>query len=97
MEQDLAVVLAEQEQRLRSNTRRIEGLERGQEALNRLATAVEVLATKQESTARSVERMGREVSELESRPGKRWESLLDKVLLVLAGAFVSFLLTRGGA
>lgn len=96
MERDPVIALTEQEERVRSNTRRIEGLERGQEALNRLATAVEVLATKQDGTARNVEQMGRQISALESRPGRRWESLMDKILLVLSGAFLSFLLAKGG-
>ena len=65
-------------------------------ALRRLATAVEVLATRQESMADSVGRLDEKLDALERRPAKRWESLTDKLLLALAGAFVSFLLTRGG-
>ena len=59
-------------------------------------TAVEVLATRQESMADSVGRLDEKLDALERRPAKRWESLTDKLLLALAGAFVSFLLTRGG-
>ena len=44
MEQEASVKITELEQHVRDNTRRIEGLERGQETLNRLVTAVEVLA-----------------------------------------------------
>ena len=68
-----------------------------QTARNRLATAVEVLATKQESMGQSLERLNEKMDSLERRPGQRWESLADKVLLVLAGAFVSFLLAGGAA
>ena len=96
MEQDVTVKLTELDQRVGANTRRIEGLERGQEALNRLTTAVEVLATKQKSTWEGVERLNGKLDVLEQKPGRRWEGLVDKILLVLAGAFVSFLLTRGG-
>ena len=60
-------------------------------------TAVEVLATKQESMGQSLERLNEKMDSLERRPGQRWESLADKVLLVLAGAFVSFLLAGGAA
>lgn len=84
------------EERVSSNTRRIGMLEQGQESLGRLATAVEVLATKQESVAESVAKLDRKIDALESRPAKRWESLVDKILLVLAGAFATFLLTQGG-
>lgn len=84
------------EERVSSNTRRIGMLEQGQESLGRLATAVEVLATKQENVAESVAKLDRKIDALESRPAKRWESLVDKILLVLAGAFATFLLTQGG-
>ena len=44
----------------------------------------------------TVGRLDEKLDALERRPAKRWESLMDKLLLALAGAFVSFLLTRGG-
>ena len=58
-------------------------------------TQVEVLATKQEAMGESLERLNEKMDSLERRPGQRWESLVDKVLLVLAWAFVSFLLAGG--
>ena len=86
--------LAALDQRVRSNARRIEGLERGQEALNRLAPAVEVLAAKQTAMDENLRRITGELDTLEQRPARRWEALTDKILLALAGAFVTFLLTR---
>ena len=90
------VKLAELEQQLCAIHRRVEGLERGQEALNRLATAVEVLAAKQDNMGRNVGRLSEKLDALEQRPARRWDSLLDKILLLLAGAFVTFLLSQGG-
>lgn len=95
MEQELMARLVGLEQRLADNTQRIDRLEKGQTALNRLATAVEVLATKQDGMGHSVERLSEKLDDLERRPGRRWESLTDKALLILAGAFVTFLLTGG--
>ena len=96
MEQEWSGRITALEERVLSNTRRIGALEQAQETLRRLATAVEVLATKQENVADCVARLDEKLDALEKRPGKRWDSLMDKILLVLAGAFVSFLLTRGG-
>ena len=45
-EQEMSLRLAEAEQRVRANTRRIEKLEQQQENLNKLVTAVEVLAAR---------------------------------------------------
>ena len=96
MEQEWSGRLTALEERVSGCLRRIGALEQGQETLRRLATAVEVLATRQESMADSVGRLDEKLDALERRPAKRWESLTDKLLLALAGAFVSFLLTRGG-
>ena len=96
MEQEWNGRMTALEERISSSLRRIGTLEQGQETLRRLATAVEVLATKQETVALSVARLDEKMDVLEHRPGKRWEGLVDKILLVLAGAFVSFLLTGGG-
>lgn len=96
MEQEWSGRITALEERVLSNTRRIGALEQAQETLRRLAMAVEVLATKQENVADCVARLDEKLDALEKRPGKRWDSLMDKILLVLAGAFVSFLLTRGG-
>ena len=96
MEQEWSGRLTALEERVSGGLRRIGALEQGQETLRRLATAVEVLSTRQESMADSVGRLDEKLDALERRPAKRWESLTDKLLLALAGAFVSFLLTRGG-
>ncbi len=94
--EELGVRVAELSQQLRAIQQRIEGLGRGQEALTRLATAVEVMASKQDSMGRSLGRLSEKLDALEQRPARRWEGLVDKILLLLAGAFVSFLLTQGG-
>ena len=96
MEQELSARMAGLEEKVTALSRRTERLEKGQTALNRLAM-VELLATKQESMGQSLERLNEKMDSLERRPGQRWESLADKVLLVLAGAFVSFLLAGGAA
>ena len=85
------------EEKVEDSVRRISQLEKNQSALTRLTTAVEVLATKQETVSDSVERLNHKMDAIEQRPGRRWESLTDKILLVLAGAFISFLLTGGVA
>ena len=85
--------LTEIDQRSKSNTHRLDKLEENTAVLNRLATAVEVMATKQDTMGESVDRLETKMDSLEAKPGKRWEGLIDKILLVLAGAFVAWLAT----
>ena len=81
------------EDRSKSNTLRLNKLEESTAVLNRLATAVEVMATKQDTMGESVERLEVKVDSLEAKPAKRWEGLLDKILLVVAGAFIAWLIS----
>lgn len=93
MEQEMAAQLAGMEEKTAQLLRRVARLEEAQEALNRLATAVEVLATRQETMGKSVERLNEKLDDLEHRPAKRWDGLVDKILMALAGAFAAFLLS----
>ena len=95
MEQEATVKLTEMDQRIRGNTRRIEGLERGQETLGRLVTAVEVLATRQESMSATLEHLNEKVSVLEAKPARRWDVLMDKLLCAVAGAFFAWVMGGG--
>lgn len=84
------------EDRSKSNTLRLNRLEENTAVLNRLATAVEVMATKQDTMGESVERLETKVDTLESKPGKRWDGLVDKLILTVAAALIGFLLAQLG-
>ena len=84
------------EDRSKSNTLRLNRLEENTAVLNRLATAVEVMATKQDTMGESVERLEGKVDTLESKPGKRWDGLVDKLILTVAAALIGFLLAQLG-
>lgn len=95
--------LTETEARSKSNTHRLDKLEENTKAINRLATSVEVMATKQEQVASSVDKMDGTVSRLdekvtalEAKPGKRWESMVDKVIWAVVGAVIATAMARLG-
>lgn len=84
------------EERSKSNTKRLDKLEKFTEAINRIATSVERLAEKQESVAESVEKLDGKVEALEQKPAKRWDGLWDKAIGALVGGLVAFLLFKLG-
>lgn len=88
--------LAAVEDRAKSNTHRLDEVEQRQDNLDKLVTSVEVLATRQETVESDVKEIKSDVKELAGKPGKRWENLVDKVLLVVVTAIVTFLLARLG-
>lgn len=92
---DAAIALIES--RCKSNTHRINELKEHQSALDKLATSVEVLATKQETVEGDVKEIKEDVKTITGKAGKRWESIVDKLLAVLAGAFLAWLISGGMA
>lgn len=98
-----AVKLAEVEHRAKSNTRRIEKLELQTEALEKLATSVELLVAEQRHQTEAmleiksdVSKLDEKVESLESKPAKRWESVVEKIILALVGGIVSYCLVKLG-
>lgn len=81
-----------------SNRYRIEDLEKSTDALNSMATSMAVMAEKQKTISASVETIdgnvtaiGKRVGDLEAKPAKRWDGLVDKIIYGLVGAFVMWL------
>lgn len=83
--------------RSKSNTHRINELQEHQSALDKLATSVEVLATKQETVEGDVKEIKEDVKTITGKAGKRWDSIVDKLLAALAGAFLAWLISGGMA
>lgn len=81
------------EDRSLRNEGRIKKLEAEQADLRDLTTSVAVLAKQMESMSKSMDSMVDKVGALEAKPAKRWDGLMDKLLFLVAGAFIAWLLT----
>ena len=95
-EQEVSVRLTENDERLYACAKRLEAVERRQDALDKLVTAVEVLAVRQESVEGNVKEIRNAVQSITEKPGKRWESIVDKIIWAVAGAIIAFVLARIG-
>lgn len=90
---DAAIALIDA--RSKSNTHRLDDIEKHQEALDSLASSVKVLASREERVESDVKEIKSDVKELAARPSKRWDGIVDKLLAALVGAFVTWLLYGG--
>ena len=95
-ETEIAGRLSAVEQQRNSNSRRLDALERHTEAVNTLATSVAVMAEKVEVTGEKVDGLCTDVQELKSEPGKRWKSMVERVIYIVVAAVVGFILARLG-
>ena len=93
---DLAERISRVEEREKSNTKRIDSLEKQTEAIQTLATNVAVMAEKVDGTGRKVDTLVKDVSEIKSAPGKRWQAVAEKIIVTVVAAIVGFVLARVG-
>jgi len=92
---DLAVRLAEVDQRGKSNSHRIDDLEKRADTLQELTTSVKLLAANMERMASEQMKQGDRLTALEKLPGDRWNSMtrtiLTTVVSALAGGLIAVL------
>jgi hypothetical protein len=91
---DIIKAVAENTQRSKSNSHRIDELAQSNEALHKMAAALEVLATNQRNMAEQIDKIDSKVTVLESSPIKRIYTLIGYAIAALcsaaAGAFFGF-------
>ena len=95
--------LTEVEGRSKSNTHRIDKLEKDHEAINRLATSMEVMVTEQKHQTEAmtdikndVARLDSKVEAIEQKPAKRWDGIVEKIILTTVGIIVGAIFAKFG-
>ena len=96
MENNFEHRLTEVEDRAKSNTKRLDEVEKRQDDLDDLVTTVKVLATREENVESDVKEIKRDVKDMASKSGKRWDELVDKIIWAIAAALVGFIIAQIG-
>ena len=84
------------EERAKSNTNRLDDVERRQDNLDKLVGTVEVLAVREGNVENDVKEIKNDVKSLTNKPAQRWDSLVDKIILTIAAAIIGFILAKFG-
>lgn len=66
------------------------------ESVRKLASSVERLTLKQDNIQNKVNDLCADVDEIKAKPGKRWDSIVEKVILTIVGALVGAALVKFG-
>ena len=93
---DNAVKLAEIDQRVCRNTDRIEKLEKRQDNLDELTKAMTVFDVEQKHIKQDVSEIKIDVKSMKDKPGKRWESIVDKLIWFAVGVVLALALAQIG-
>lgn len=88
--------LTEVESRSKSNAHRLDEMEKRQDDLDELVSTVKVLADREVRVENDVKEIKDDVKSLKIKPLKRWDSIVNTVLIALVTAIVGFLLARLG-
>lgn len=88
--------LAETTARSKSNTKRLDEVEKEQKNQSKLITTVNELAIKQESMNENLVEMKDDIKVIKEKPAKRWDSVIDKISMTILGAIILFLLAKLG-
>jgi predicted nucleic acid-binding Zn-ribbon protein len=96
MEKEFEHRLTEVEDRSKSNQHRLNKVEQKQDELGELVSSVKILAEREEKVESDVKEIKEDVKSLTNKPAKRWDSLVDKIILTVAAAVVGFILAKFG-
>lgn len=84
------------EDRAKSNSRRLDKVEERQDELGELVTSVRVLAEREENVENDVKEIKSDVKTLTEKPGKRWDSLIEKAITAAIAILVGFIAGKLG-
>lgn len=84
------------EDRAASNTRRLDEVEKRQDDLEKLTASVSTLAANQKHMEGDVKEIKADVKSLAEKPGKRWDTMVDKIVWAVLAAVVAYILGSVG-
>lgn len=84
------------EDRAKSNTRRIDDLEKRQDILDELVSSVKVLAYREQTVENDVAEIKKDVKSMKAEPGKRWTKVVETLIVTVVAAIIGFALGKIG-
>lgn len=96
MEVSIEHRLTEVEERSKSNTHRLDDMEKRQDDLDELVSTVKVLAVREENVENDVKEIKSDVKSLTSKPAQRWDNLITQIIGLVVAAVVGFILAKIG-
>lgn len=93
---DIRVWVTRVEDRAKTNTHRLEELEKRQDNLDEIVGTVKALAVREERVENDVKEIKSDVKILTTKPAKRWDAIVDKIIWAVLAAIIAFGLAKIG-
>ena len=84
------------EDRSKSNSHRLKTLEDKQDAMTELVQSVAAMEQKQVDMDADLKEIKADVKNINLKPAKRWDNIIDKALLAAVGALVAYIAVHLG-
>ena len=89
-------IMTEYMERANCLAQRMDAVEERQKNLEELVASVAVLAQRMGTVETSVSEIRGNVQALMAKPGKRWDGIVEKAILVVVGAVVAWIMAKVG-
>ena len=93
---ELSTRLAAAEEQHKTLFNRLDRQEKMLDTVHKLALSVSELANKQGTMQTKLDDLCEDIEEIKEKPAKRWDSIVEKILLTVAGAFITYILAKLG-
>ena len=93
---DIVKQLTNHDENIKSLKHRMDKVEEQSDAINNLAVSVKELALNINIMNERQEEYGKRLTELESKPAKRWEQVVSIIITTLVGAVLGYILSKVG-
>lgn len=84
------------EDRSKSNSHRLKAVEDKQDAMTELVQSVAAMAQKQVDMDADLKEIKADVKNINLKPAKRWDNILEKALLAAVGVLVAYIAVQLG-
>ena len=88
--------LTQVEHRSKSNTKRLDGLDQTINNIQDLTLAVKEIAVEMKAMREDMNKIDKRVMAIESKPVKRWENIIDKIIFTILGLVIAFIFSKIG-
>ena len=88
--------LTEVEGLAKANAERLNDMEKRQDNLDELVCTVKVLVDREERMENDVKEIKSDVKSLTGKSGKRWDNMIDKIVITIVAAVIGFIMAQIG-
>lgn len=88
--------LTEVESRSKSNSRRLDDVERRQDSLDELVGTVKALAIKEDAVEEDVKEIKQDVKSLTTKSSQRWDKMIEQIISLIVAAIVGYVIAQFG-